>query len=79
MYHLPSPTDSVLWWFPKCTCLEILKYISPMKTRVPVRWLAPESIEDNIYSTKSDVWSFGILCWELVTMGKFHIFGHLQA
>ncbi|XP_072049863.1 uncharacterized protein [Amphiura filiformis] len=37
---------------------------------VPVRWMAPESIRDNTYSSKSDVFSFGVLCWELVTMGS---------
>ena len=27
--------------------------------------MAPESIVDRVYSTMSDVWSFGILCWEV--------------
>jgi serine/threonine protein kinase len=27
----------------------------------PIRWMAPESIRDLSYSTKSDVWSFGII------------------
>lgn len=33
------------------------------------RWAAPEAIKRNKYSHKSDVWSFGVVLWELATLG----------
>ena len=37
---------------------------------IPVRWMAPESIERRIYSSESDVFSYGIVLWEIYTLGK---------
>ena len=37
---------------------------------VPMRWMSPESLERRRWSEKSDVWSFGVFCWELLSDGK---------
>ncbi|KAG8128478.1 hypothetical protein E2320_015325, partial [Naja naja] len=46
------------------------QYTSSMGTKFPIRWSAPEVFSYNRYSTKSDVWSFGVLMWEVFTEGK---------
>lgn len=37
---------------------------------VPVRWSAVEVLRDNVFSSKSDVWSFGVCMWEIFEKGK---------
>ncbi|XP_066294642.1 tyrosine-protein kinase receptor Tie-1-like [Branchiostoma lanceolatum] len=46
------------------------EYVKTTKSQLPVRWIAYESLFYHVYTTQSDVWSFGILLWEIMTMGK---------
>ncbi|CAH1802077.1 unnamed protein product, partial [Owenia fusiformis] len=45
-------------------------YNRKSKGRLPIRWMSPEAIFHNIYTTKNDVWAYGILLWEILTFGS---------
>jgi serine/threonine protein kinase len=39
----------------------------------PIRWMSPESIGQQVYSKKSDVWMFGIVVYEIVAQNEPHV------
>ncbi|KFQ49206.1 Cytoplasmic tyrosine-protein kinase BMX, partial [Nestor notabilis] len=56
------------------------QYISSLGTRFPVKWSAPEVFHYTKFSSKSDVWAFGILMWEVFTLGKqpYELYDNMQ-
>ncbi len=52
----------------------LYEYTSYMKSNVeplPWRWMAPESLCCWEFNEKTDVWAFGVTCWEICTYGNF--------
>ncbi|KAG7496404.1 tyrosine-protein kinase receptor TYRO3-like isoform X1 [Solea senegalensis] len=45
-------------------------YRQKVTVRVPVKWMSMESLSESVYTTKSDVWSFGVTMWEIVSRGR---------
>ncbi|KAL4719210.1 hypothetical protein ACJJTC_019400, partial [Scirpophaga incertulas] len=43
-------------------------YRKGTKGLLPVRWMSPESLKDGVFSSSSDVWSYGVVLWEMATL-----------
>ncbi|CAF1337457.1 unnamed protein product [Adineta ricciae] len=46
-------------------------YFQQSDTPVPIAWYAPESLNQSKFTSKSDVWSFGVTMWEIYTFGQY--------
>ena len=52
-------------------CREEEEYIvSDGLKQIPIKWTAPEGLAYNKFSSKSDVWAFGVLLWEIWSFGQ---------
>ena len=49
---------------------DIYMYTAREGNKFPIKWTAPEALMKRQFSIKSDVWSFGILLTEIITLGR---------
>lgn len=45
-------------------------YRKGTKGLLPVRWMAPESLKDGVFTSSSDAWSYGVVLWEMTTLAS---------
>ncbi|KAH7693370.1 Protein F09A5.2 [Aphelenchoides avenae] len=56
--------------FGLCRCPDDSVYLTTRGGKLPVRWRAPEALQSATYSAATDVWSFGVLLYEVFSAGE---------
>ena len=57
---------------------EAAVYVSTYRGSSPLRWMAPESITNREFCPASDVWSYGVLQWEMFNPTKLYPYPNME-